>query len=79
MMKIKFNGGPRHNERDFWDNFATIRIMSPPKFDYVQAFREDVESIMVPQGRIGEYHKSHRKLKDGTIVFQWMGYLDGKA
>lgn len=75
MHKIKFNRGPKNGERAVWLTAEwAIRVMQPPAMKDI--FNSD--GITVPVGRYGEYHRSHRRLKDGTAIYEWMGWVDGR-
>jgi len=79
-MKVKFSRGPMNGKVEFADdNSRAFRVQVPIK----ERLRiEDYASYdpYVPINiREGEYVRSHRRLRDGTIIFEWMGWLDGKV
>lgn len=69
MIKARFSRGPMNGERRVVED-VRIRVETiegPMRFD------EE------PKRRTGEYFKSNRKLKDGTYIYEWMGWFDGKV
>lgn len=75
MMKIKLNRGPAHSSKRMIveDGTRNVYIQKPvsPR-DLMKTF----DDPMVPMVR-GEYVRSHRVYKDGTVVFEWMGWMNG--
>lgn len=73
-MKVKMNNGPFHNK-----SYA-VRAGHRREY-YVQEFGElsiDYNEMNQPnptfKSRRGTYAKSNVTLKDGTKVFEWMGW-----
>lgn len=72
-MKIKLNRGPMKNQ--YLEVPATQSILNyaePIKFDFKQV-SEELLSV-APSVRIGVYQRSYTTLKNGAVVFEWMGW-----
>lgn len=69
MIKAKFSRGPMNGERRVVED---VRIR-------VETMEGSIFNGPEPVRRVGEYFKSNRKLKDGTYVYEWMGWFDGKV
>jgi hypothetical protein len=71
-MRVKFNRGPNKGVyRDMPDDTYEIRVAA------VEPIQWDAYSdipITAPIRKIGTYYKSNVTLKDGTRVFEWMGW-----
>ena len=77
-MKVKFNRGPMANKRtEVQDEYAReyrIRTALPVKPEYWRpGWSKDFDSIEV-EYKDGSYVRSNVTLKDGTVVFEWMGW-----
>lgn len=71
MIKAKFNRGPLNGQRQVVEDVRIrIETMEGP------FWHSGVP--LEPERRTGEYFKSNRKLKDGSYVYEWMGWFDGK-
>lgn len=75
-MKIKLNRGPAKNKRfevpdgtRIWE----VQKVDGPTFDMYGPSSMDYR--YTPPKR-GTYMRSNVRLKDGTVVFEWMGWID---
>ena len=74
-MKIKLNRGPNNGYRYVQpDHTTTIRIQQPKKVDYAIGYPDPYGTFDSYCDR-GTYVKSNVMLKDGTWVFEWMGWI----
>lgn len=76
-MKAKFNRGPMSGKVVDWNGSDHRYLVQYPIKPYYRLDLFDPETEI--KFRQGEYHKSFRRLKDGTIIFEWMGWTDGKV
>jgi len=73
-QKIKFNRGPNAGKRlVVQDHEYRIEVMKPPSVVNIIERKEfDPTSILIFER--GSYQKSNKRLKDGTWVYEWMGW-----
>lgn len=71
-MIVKFSGGPMNGKRQEFpneENWIRVSVPEPIRFDlYNQNFD--------PPMNIGDYARSNRRLKDGTVIFTWLGFRE---
>lgn len=75
-IKAKFQGGPLNNQRkvvesSYGDRMQVAKAPARPWFD---AKADPYETMIIVRG---DYVRSNKKLKDGTVVYIWMGWQDG--
>lgn len=72
-MKIKLNRGPLANKRYVVNDSSCHRyeVLKPVPVHYweINTYPDTIED---PQR--GDYQRSNVTLKDGTVVFEWMGW-----
>lgn len=76
-MKIKLNRGPMKGkyvevQDDYCREFV---VQEAPSINWVHA--QNVDPFTEIAMRRGTYVKSNVKLKNGAVVFEWMGWIDG--
>jgi len=74
-MLIKFNGGPQHNK--YWEmkdpsNSIFVQFAEPPQWS---AYEDPIELYNKRITKKGEYFLSHNRLKNGTRIYQWIGWI----
>jgi hypothetical protein len=76
-MKIKLNRGPMKNKRvitpnDYYDRYNVME----PVYDKMAFIDPAITHLAWEpiKERRGHYQKSNVMLKDGTWVFEWMGW-----
>lgn len=76
-MRIKLNRGPLHGKyyEDAIGYSDRFMINAPEKVNYQDLIYEPMAAMKF---RRGEYVRSHNSLKNGTVIFEWLGWLDGK-
>jgi hypothetical protein len=78
-MKIKLARGPMANKRVTTTDPHCYRyeVAAPVKVDWAAyqdyPYRDDYWSEPIREKR-GHYERSNVTLKDGTVVFEWMGW-----
>ena len=74
-VMIKFNRGPMAGKRQMIpDGMAErLRIQEPLPIDWSAPSAPYPTSSMM--FRQGEYVRSHNKLKNGTVIYEWIGWL----
>jgi hypothetical protein len=80
-MRVKFNRGPMKNKRTEVsdDSAVEYRVREPifRGFDRLNERSKDhYESRVQFEYRDGSYRRSNVRLKDGTVVFEWMGWYE---
>lgn len=79
-MQVKLNRGPMKNKRVVAPDDSYRYLVRMPKNDRIDWTRlDDDDPLDFTQFREGEYHKGFTRLKDGTVLFEWMGWRDGKV
>ena len=70
-VMIKFNRGPMAGKRRVVDGYSErFRIQEPLPIDWSAPY--PTSNMMFRQG---EYVRSHNKLKNGTVIYEWIGWL----
>lgn len=79
-MRVKLNRGPMKNKRVVAPDDSYRYLVRVPDYEKMRVpLQYDPYDVSVPDiYREGEYHKSYTRLKDGTVVFEWMGWKDGQ-
>jgi len=76
-MKIKFNRGPMKNKRIEAKDGSYEYIVQEPKMVSPFYYTQDIFPAAVEfMYKRGSYMKSNVRLKDGTYVFEWMGWKE---
>ena len=78
-MKIKFSRGPMKDQRyEIGDSSCREYIVQEPRKRYASMYYTydlnptEIDSMY----KRGSYVKSNVRLKDGTCVFEWMGWFE---
>jgi hypothetical protein len=73
-VMVKFNRGPMAGKRQHMSGtyIERIRVMEnlPISWD-----PSDPYPTGAATARQGEYVRSHNKLKNGTVIYEWIGWL----
>ena len=74
MMRVKLNRGPMKNkymlvDNDWQDVLRVTKPVPPTAF-----FNHDPSEPILPI--YGEYRRSNVTLKNGAVVFEWMGWRE---
>lgn len=73
MMQIKLNRGPgKGHTMVVEDHTRSVRINYRPPF---KPSWLELEPMNYPHPEEHEYVRSHRRLKNGTVIFEWMGEI----
>ena len=73
-LVAKLNRGPHNGKRVAIGQYQeSFYIMEEPSKRFFNFGYPEQESFV--DFRRGEYRRSHSKLKDGTIIFEWMGWI----
>jgi hypothetical protein len=75
-MTIKLNRGPAKGKRYNADSGTLKFLIEVPRRNLADSISWDAPIPYADCFRRGEYHKSHTVLKDGTVVFEWMGWIN---
>jgi len=79
-MRVKFNRGPQHGKyQDFPDSISyrdriEIRVVEPLDWRKMDAMRFHPDEPL-PVKR-GDYARSNKTLKNGAVVFEWLGWRE---
>jgi len=81
MIQVKFNRGPMKNKRQMVEDSSVqmYRVREPvfAGFDRLNGYSKDSwDGNVTFEYREGLYRRSNVKLKDGTVVFEWMGWYE---
>lgn len=76
-MKVKLNRGPGAGKRLEQPDYTVTVVYQEPKMDFRHRMAsQDMYTMHMDLAyRRGTYSKSNVKLKDGTWVFEWMGWI----
>lgn len=72
-IKAKLNRGPASGKRMVVPG-TTVVVAKPVPFTEIYR-RGPFGSDLVPEVIRGTYEKSNRQLKDGTWIYEWMGWI----
>jgi len=71
-IKAKMNRGPMHGQRVIVPG-PTLIVRQPSKIDWRKS---DLDPYAPLDFTEGTYVKSNKKLKDGTWIYEWMGWYE---
>lgn len=78
MMKVKLNRGPMANkyvnidDTKMWSD--RLEISGPPERDKNMFMHSYYDTYAPMEQRRGHYQRSNVTLKNGAVVFEWMGW-----
>lgn len=75
-IRAKLNRGPEHGKYMMVPG-DRVEVAATPNFAAVYR-RGPFDTDLQVDYRRGCYQKSYRRLKDGSYVFEWMGWYDGR-
>ncbi len=78
MIEAKFSGGPMNGQRralQRYEDRVMVREAKPISHaDYMRAGGEPYSDMQL-SFREGDYSRSNKVQKNGTIVYKWMGWI----
>lgn len=79
MVRAKFRGGPMNGQvSDVQDYADRLRVRDAEKINYRdwEKFSAEPYSDMQLKFKDGDYARSNMRLKNGTIIYIWMGWRE---
>lgn len=75
--KAKFQGGPFAGKRQVVDGSDRILVREPLAINYSDYWgKPEAYSDTQLKFREGDYARSNKRLKDGTVIYIWMGWRE---
>lgn len=75
-MIVKFSGGPMHGKySDAPDDYMREFKIRAPKEQNPKQWLESKDPFEQIEMKRGTYYKSNERLKNGTVIFKWMGWI----
>ncbi len=74
-MKAKFSGGPMNGKyQDLVSGYDQRLMVREPVNRLYDYYRDPTIDLM--KFREGDYARSNMALKDGTVIYKWLGWRD---
>jgi len=72
-MKAKLKGGPMHNQSYELETTETNIVVS--RTDSINWRQTNLDDLVLSVA-FGDYRASNTKQKNGTVIYQWMGWRE---
>lgn len=78
-MKVKYQGGPMKGQyQEIQTNYTDrVLVTVPEPVDYRKVLESRADTLTYEPMKIrrGEYARSHKQLKNGAVIYIWMGWI----